>query len=161
MNEIKEDQVLDYQASNQLDRRRLTVRLRLITLCLATSMFFLACVSSAPAKYAVVNLHSQPSLVSVRESAEIAIIKVESEFGIGKAEVAIENGYWPAGSKVRLYLNGLEGFSIVTTKKEFKKNELSVKRVEADGKSYFDVDLPQEIVNSNRSFEIHWVDFYR
>lgn len=114
-----------------------------------------------PGVYRVENLHAQPSEVRVVNEGNSTRFEVTSAGGIGRAAIEIESGTWPASPLVRLHLRDLEGFTASSGARRLDKEDLAITRHTAGDSVYFDVRLPDSLVDGESRIEISWVDFYR
>lgn len=105
--------------------------------------------------------------------------RIESEFGIGSGSVFLARGSWPDVVRFRLYLGGLEGFSIAFDGLQLAKEDLHVQARDRLGRAvetrylnqlsprqrrgaYYEVTLPRETkLPVREKIKLHWVDFYR
>lgn len=106
-------------------------------------------------------LHSMPGEILISTKNDVTIFEVSSEFGIGNAIIEIVKGEWPPRSIIRLYLQGLEGFYVSNSKRRFEKFDLVIQKYDVNGRSFFDVLLPESLLLNESKIKFSWVDFYR
>ena len=144
----------------------------------ASVVYLLICVACAgpvnqPLQLKITHLQHKTDKLELSVNRDVAVLEVSSESGIGTGVVERVQGRWPDRLIVRLYLRGLEGFSVSNGTVRFEKSDLSVKVFDEYGKpltqkyllhenGYYEVQVPASImVTDISSIEFQWVDFYR
>ena len=107
------------------------------------------------------NLHSQPNKITILRTASETVFEIKSEFGIGKAKVELVKGTWPQKVVIRLFLKGLEGFTLSGSNLVLEKSDLIITRKELNGSTCFEVVLPPKLLKTSNQINLNWIDFYR
>ncbi|MDP7204330.1 MAG: hypothetical protein QGH11_02090 [Pirellulaceae bacterium] len=121
-------------------------------------------------------LHDLPNQMEVTATRRKGVMDIRSQFGIGSGSIHLVRGHWPREMVVRLYLGGLEGFSISNGTSTVSREDVRVRMMDKDGKplpgkylpreqvrqGYYEVQLPARLLGKGvTTLEISWVDFYR
>jgi hypothetical protein len=120
--------------------------------------------------------------VDIQYENGTALIDIQSPTGIGSAALELESGEMPETMILRLHLNGLEGFRLLSGQEQISASasgggnqaHLSAGQesplqpghplwVEIQpGEGYFEVTVPRQFIqDAGTIFEIEWIDFYR
>ena len=102
-----------------------------------------------------------------------SLIEISSQSGIGRGVIKLIQGDWPEEIIVRLYLKGLEGFTVSSEQFTVDRSEMSVSAYDKNGRlydkkyllnerGYYEIKLPNRLFTDRTTeITIHWVDFYR
>ena len=117
---------------------------------------------------------------------ETAVIDVQSPGGIGKADIELLSGSYPAQITLRLHIKNLEGFKLtygkttVSAASSGTPETVTQSLIQSDGseraitslspgwmeirpeQEYLEITLPRALTQEKpKSFSFQWVDFYR
>lgn len=117
--------------------------------------------------------HGLMNEIHVSTDNNQSLIEISSQSGIGRGVIRLIQGRWSDVVIVRLYLKGLEGFTVSNEQFTVDRSEVSVSAYDKNGhlhgkkyllneRGYYEVKLPNRLF-TDRTTEIiiHWVDFYR
>ena len=128
---------------------------------------------SKPAEFETSVLQGKDSKVEAVTNGDTCLVTVSGSEGIGRASVRLISGQWTEKTTIRLYLKGLEGLNVSTSRQALDKSQLSVNAFDMHGNAiadkyllneqgYFEVQLPKGLFSDNTdAIEIQWIDFYR
>ena len=152
----------------------------LVMLCAAVT----ACAGNEPPQFnAAADKDNQLSLSVENEKT---VIDVQSSSGIGKADIELLSGSYPAQIILRLHIRKLEGFKLIygrttlSASSSGTSDTVTQSLVQTDGseravtpssplwmdiqreQEYFDIKLPNAMTQEKpESFSFEWIDFYR
>lgn len=101
------------------------------------------------------------------------LIEISSQSGIGSGVIKLIQGRWSDVVIVRLYLKGLEGFTVTSEQFTIDETEMSISSYDKNGRlydkkyllnerGYYEVKLPNKLFTDRTTeITIHWIDFYR
>lgn len=102
-----------------------------------------------------------------------ALIHISSKLRIGRATIRLIQGSWPKSTTIRVYLKGLEGFTLINGTTVIEKHQLKVQAYDKnknpydqkylmDEAGYYEIRLSESLITPGTTkIKIQWVDFYR
>src|SRR5687767_6570455 len=154
----------------------------LLMLCVAAAIT--ACTGNQSPQFSAAT--DKDNQLSLNIENETAVIDVQSPGGIGKAEIKLLSGSYPAQIVLRLHIKRLEGFKLTYGKTMLNASSSGVSEpvtqslIQPDGseravkpssplwmdiqpgQEYLEITLPTALTQEKpESFSFQWVDFYR
>ena len=154
----------------------------LLMLCVVVAIT--ACTRDGPPQFKAATDKDNQLSWSIED--ETAVIDIQSLGGIGKADIKLLSGSYPAQIILRLHLKNLEGFKLtygkttVSASSSGTSETVTQSLIESDGseraitslslwwmeiqpeQGYLEITLPRALTQEKpKSFSFQWVDFYR
>ena len=119
------------------------------------------------------SLHGLVNEIHISTNKNESLIEISSQSGIGRGVIKLIQGGWPEEIIARLYLKGLEGFTVSSEQITIDKSVMSVsaydknsrlyeKKYLLNEKGYYEVKLPNRLfTDGTKEISLHWIDFYR